>query len=103
MDGRGGNRARSAQLAPFPDGCSNRHFRKQAVLVPADSSLTLDLAGAVDVVVVVVVVAVVVVALHTFRRRIRSNCCSVGEGSFHKQDIEEHHVVDLPWAPNKRN
>ena len=95
MDGRGDNRVRSAQLVPLPDGCSNRHFREEVpVPVPAGSSSTLDLAGAMDA---------AGVALHTFRRRIRSNCHSVGEDSFHRQDIEKHHAVDLPWTPNGRN
>jgi len=48
-------------------------------------------------------VAVVGVALHTFRRRIHSNCCSVGEDDFYRQDMREHQVVDLPWTPNGRN
>lgn len=39
---------------------------------------------------------VVGIALRTFRRRIRSNCCSLGEESFHRRDMGEHHAVDLP-------
>jgi len=84
---------RRAQLVLFPDGCSNRHFRKE-VLVPAGSASTLDLAGAV---------AVVAVAPHTFRRRIRNICRSVGEDSFYKKDMGEHHAVDLPWMSNGPN
>jgi len=84
---RGGNRAQSVQLVPFPDGCSNRHFRKEA-LVPAGSSTLGPVAVVVDI------------ASHAFRRLIRNNCYSVGEGSFHRQDIGEHHAVDLPaYAP----
>jgi len=93
LDLAGAVQTRRAQLVLFPDGCSNRHFRKE-VLVPAGSASALDLAGDV---------AVVAVALHTFRRRIRSICRSVGEDSFYRKDMGEHHAVDLPWMPNGRN